>query len=324
MKTLILKLCMLSYIIEALGAPRLERGEAMRVLVIGATGRVAADLTKRLLADGVTVRGLVRQPDKAAALFEGVTGNGSLELHSGPFDDTEVLARAYSDVDVAFLALGTSPDQIRLEKALIDGAATARIAQLVRLSVFDADPAATYEVPRRHALLDNYLAQSGVAHTLLRPTYFSSNLLPAAASIAGQDRWFGTAPDGRTAVIDTRDVADAAAVVITDPALHGTVQRLTGPDALTFPEIAEVFSAVLGRPISYVAVPESALREAYAARGVPDWLTDVAIGIDTAMQQSRHGQVTPDLARLTGRPPRTVADFVKDRQAVFSPAAPVG
>jgi uncharacterized protein YbjT (DUF2867 family) len=108
--------------------------------------------------------------------------------------------------------------------------------------------------------------------------------------------------------------------VIQNPALHGSVHPLTGPASLSFPEIAQVFSDVLGRTIRYVTVPEAALREGYAARGVPDWLTDIAIGIDTAMQQSRHAEVTPHLPRLPGKPPHTVADFVRAHRAVFSPA----
>lgn len=294
--------------------------DAPPVLVVGATGRVAADLTRRLLADGVAVRALVRTPEKARSAFSGASGADRLEVLSGPFDDPGTLERAFDGAAAAFLALGTSPDQIRLEQGLIDAAAAARIPQLVRLSVFDADPAAGYEIPRRHALLDDYLAASGVPHTLLRPTYFTSNLLTSAAAIAAQDRWFGTAPDGRIAAIDTRDVADAAATVIQTPALHGTVQPLTGPAALSFPEIAGILSDVLGRAIGYVPVPGSVLRDGYAARGVPDWLADVAIGLDTGMQQSRHAAVTAHLPALLGRPPRTVADFVRAHQGAFSPA----
>jgi uncharacterized protein YbjT (DUF2867 family) len=80
----------------------------------------------------------------------------------------------------------------------------------------------------------------------LRPVYFSGNLLVAAASIAEEDRWIGTAATGRVAIVDTRDVAHAAA---RNPPPGTSVYDLTGPMALTLPEVAERFSAVLGRRI---------------------------------------------------------------------------
>ena len=287
----------------------------MTVLVIGATGRVAAHLTKRLCADGVPVRALVRSPAKAAATFAGIA---EPEILAGAFDDQTVLRKAFDNIEVAFLALGTSLDQIRLEKGLVDAAAQAGLPHLVRLSVLDPDVHGPYEVARKHGALDEHLRASGVPHTLLRPAYFSSNLLAAAPSIAEHDRWIGTAPSGRVAIIDACDVADAAAAVIQDRGLRNAVYHLTGSAALTFPQVAEHFSAVLGRRISYVAVDEPAVRQSMAARGVPDWLVDVALGIDAAVRADRHAAVTGELRRLIGAPPRTVEDFIRDHRAAFT------
>lgn len=245
-------------------------------------------------------------------------GTAGLEILAGAFDDQTVLRKAFDNIDVAFLALGTSLDQIRLEKRLIDAAAQARVPHLVRLSVLDPDPHGPYEVARKHGALDEHLRASGVPHTLLRPAYFSSNLLAAAPSIAQNDHWIGTAPRGRVAIIDPRDVADAAATVIQDRTQRNAAYHLTGPAALTFPQVAERFSAVLGRRINYLAVDEATVRTSMAARGVPNWLVEVALGIDTAMQTNRHARVTEHLQRLIGVPPRTVEDFIHDHRAAFT------
>jgi len=295
----------------------------MTVLVIGATGRVASHLTRNLLAAGVSVRALVRNRDKAIAGFASAAGATELDVVAGAFNDAAVLHRALDGIDTVFLALGTSLEQIALEKGLIDAAARANVSQIVRLSVLGADASANYEVGRRHGELDDYLVASGAPNTRLRPAYFSSNLLLAAASIASADRWFGSAPDGRIAIIDTRDVSDAAAAVIKNPALQNATYDLTGPSALTFPEVAELFTKVLGHRVSYVPVDQATLRQGYTARGVPDWLTDIALGIDRAMQSGSHAHETRDLAPLLGVPPRTVEDFIRDHKAAFvaAPAA---
>jgi uncharacterized protein YbjT (DUF2867 family) len=187
----------------------------MNVLVIGATGNVGSYLTKRLREERVPVRALVRSSDKALTIFPDANDAGRpLEIVSGAFDDPAVLHRAFDGVDAAFLALGTSPRQVALEKGLIDAAARAHLKQLVRQSVLRQNVQATYEIARLHGELDAYVAASGVPHTDLRPAYFTSNLLAAAPSIASSDRWYGTAPTGRIAMCDPRDVGDAAAVVL--------------------------------------------------------------------------------------------------------------
>ncbi|MEX5710888.1 NmrA family NAD(P)-binding protein [Parafrankia sp. FMc6] len=294
----------------------------MTVLVVGATGRTASHLVTCLLRDGVPVRALVRDRDKAETVFRATRrlATGHLEIVSGPFDDPALLLSATKGVDAAFLALSTSPQQIALERNIVDAAARAELPHLVRLSVFDADLDAGYEIGRRHGELDAYLAASGVPHTLLRPTYFSSNLLVAAPSIAATSRWAGLVPDGRVALIDTRDVAEAAAVVLRDPAGRRATYQLTGPEALTFTEIAERLSRVLGRRISYDATNEAHVRAAMAARGVPGWLADISVGIDLAMQASRHFQVTDEIRALTGAAPRPLEVFIEPNRAIYTPA----
>jgi uncharacterized protein YbjT (DUF2867 family) len=290
----------------------------MKTLVIGATGRVAGALASRLAEEGTSVRALVRDREKAAAAL-----GDAIEIVDGAFDDRSVLARAFADVDSVFLALGTSQEQVALEKGLIDGAKLAGVPQLVRLSVLGADKArdtAFYEVARRHGELDAYLAASGVPHTILRPSYFMSNFLTRAPMIAGNDRWFGAAPTGRVSMIDTRDVADAAACILQKKELQNAAYELTGAEALGFPDVAETFSKILGRKISYVALDDATLRSNMAAR-VPAWLADIAVGIDLAIEAGLQSRVTDTFESLTGSAPRSLGNFIRDHKTAFSAAA---
>ncbi len=289
----------------------------MTTLVIGATGRTASHLARRLAQDGHRVRALVRDAGKAETALQASTLG--IEVVAGAFDDPAVLARAYDGVESAFLALGTSPSQVALEKALIDGAARAQLPHLVRMSVLGAErerDTATYEVARRHGELDAHLAASGVPHTLLRPAWFMSNLLARTASIAADSRWFGAAPTGRVAMIDTRDVADAAAAVILAPALRGRAYDLTGPESLTFAQAAARLGAVLGREIRYVPMTEDALAAATAARA-PAWLVDIVVGIDRGMEAGLHAELTSQVHELAGHAPRSFDDFARDHRAAF-------
>jgi uncharacterized protein YbjT (DUF2867 family) len=139
-----------------------------------------------------------------------------------------LIKRRYREVDAAFLGLGTSQEQEDLEKGLIDAARRHATPHVVRLSVLASNPGATYEVARRHGVLDGHLEKSGLSQTLLKPSYFMSNLLLAASSISSSGRWFGAIPSGLVAMIDARDVGDAAAAVILNPSLRGLTYDLTG------------------------------------------------------------------------------------------------
>lgn len=290
----------------------------MTVLVVGATGRVASQLTLRLKDAGTPLRLLVRNGDKARDRF-GPDGP-NLEYVVGPVDDAAVLAKAFAGADVAFLGLGTSETQEALERGLIDAARRQATPHVVRLSVLKSNPDSDTEVARRHGVLDADLRRSGLPHTLLRPSYFMSNLLLAAGSIAASGRWFGAAPNARIAMIDARDVGDAAAAVILDPALRGADYDLTGPEAVTMAEAAALISSVRGREATYVAADVATLRQGYAARGVPTWLADYALGIDRAVERGDHAEVTDTYRALTGASPRTLKAFLEEHRSAFAPA----
>jgi uncharacterized protein YbjT (DUF2867 family) len=287
-----------------------------KTLVVGATGTIAGPLTKDLLEDGSEVRALVRSHDKALAVFGDDAPN--LKLVVGAFDDDEVLDTALQGIELAFLALGSSPQQVQLEKTVIDAAARAGLPHLVKLSTLDARHESLVPVGRWHAEIEDHLRASGVGHTLLQPASYSSNLLAAAApSIAQADRWFGSAPTGRTAFIDTRDVSEAAAAVMKRPDLQNRTHVLTGPEALSNPEVAEVLSRVLDRQIAYVPVDEDTVRRGIAAAGLPDVVADIAIGINRGVEAGAQDRVTPELEAIVGHPPRTLEEFVRDNRDAF-------
>src|SRR5258708_9861263 len=290
----------------------------MKVLVIGATGRVASHLTRQLLSAGIAVRIFVRNGAKAKTALVG-QGKAQVEIVEGPFDDKATLRRAFDGVELACQALGTSPLQVSLEKGLIDAAARMRVGHIVRLSIMGADRHTIYEVGRVHGELDAYLAASGVPHTLLRPTYYTTNLLAAAASIASEDRWYGIAPTARVALIDPRDVAEAGAAAIRKPELRNEPIDITGLEALTFPEMAERLSALPGRTIPFIAVEEPSIRRAMAARTIPEWKVDIAIGIEKAMEAGLHAGMTSGLRAITGKAPRTVDEFIREHRVAFRP-----
>jgi len=286
----------------------------MPLLVTGATGRTSAGVVRHLRAAGEDVRVLVRDRDKAKRTFEDPDG---VEIVDGDFDDTTVLAKAFDGVDVAFLALGSSPDQVRLEKAMIDGAVKAELPHLVKLSSTAASHDSVLLVGQIHAEIEDHLAASGLSHTLLHPASFVNNLFYAASSVAAENSWTGAAPTGRVAYIDIRDLSEAVALVLRDPARRGRTYDLSGPDAYTFPEIAELLSRILGHEVKYVPVSPDDRRSALLDAGIPEWFAGLLLSLETSAEAGELSTLTTTLKELLGHEPRTVEEFLIENAAQF-------
>jgi uncharacterized protein YbjT (DUF2867 family) len=291
----------------------------MTVLIPAVTGQVAAALARRLSAERVPVRALARDRDRAEAALAGTAG---VEVAIGAFDDAELLARSLRDADLAFLSVGTDPRQTELEKRFIDAAARARLPHLIKLSTIDTAPLSPNPVGRWHAEIEAHLIESGVPHTILRPAYFTTNLLRTAApSVAATAGWSGTSPIGRIAMIAPADIAETAAAIVRDPGKRGHTYELTGPAAVTLPEVANLLTELSGREITYRPTTPEFMRQAMAARGVPDYYAEVALGIDRSVEAGLHERVTTTVQDLTGRPATTLRDTLTARLAAFTGAA---
>jgi uncharacterized protein YbjT (DUF2867 family) len=285
----------------------------MTFLVTGATGRTSSGVVAHLRAAGEDVRVLVRDRAKAEQAF-----GGDVDIVDGAFDDATVLAKAFDEIDVAFLAVGSSPDQVHLEKAMIDGAVKANGPHIVKLTSIGTSHDSAMLVGRLHAEIEDHLTASGLPHTLLRAASFTDNLFYAAPSVAAHHSWTGSAPTGRVAYIDIRDLSEAAAIVLRDPALHGRIHDLTGSGAYTYPEVAALLTGILGHEVTYVPVSEQDRRAALRAAGTPEWYVELLASLETGAESGQIGGLTTTVRDLLGRAPRTVEAFLTEHAARFT------
>jgi uncharacterized protein YbjT (DUF2867 family) len=287
-----------------------------RILVTGATGNVGTHLVRSLRTpDRALVRALVRDPAAAGRRL------GDVELAVGDFDDPGSLRRALDGVDRVYLTAADGPRKVAQETALIDAAAAAGVRRIVKLSAMHADPASPLPAFRWHGQVEAHLRGSGVPWVVLRPAFFMTNLLMVAEGVAHTGTLYAPTAGRGTAMIDLRDVADAAAAVLTADGHDGRVYELTGPAAVTFTEVAAAISAATGRPVGFADLTEEQARPRFAGAGLPDWLAQQLAGVFGHIREGRFERTTGHVAAITGRPPRDVAAFVRDHAAAFTPAA---
>lgn len=293
--------------------------EMPKILIAGAAGRVARRVAAALCGRSEPPRALVRNATKARdVLVDNRGGPLPLELVVSELDDRDGVRRALGGIEIAFLALGSSLQQVELEQRFIDVAAEVGLPHLVKLSAADARSDGVASVLRWHAAIELHLAASGVPHTLLRPSTFADVLMLAAPSIRETGRWSGSAPRGRNALINSADVVDAAVAVLTEPSKRGRPHVLTGPFGLTWPEVAARLTQALGRPIRYDAVSIEERRAQLEADGLASWRVELVLGLDEINRSDLYATPTDTVRQLTGHPPRTVEEYIERNRAAFS------
>jgi len=282
------------------------------ILVTGANGNIGSAVVPDLLGRGVPVRVLVRDTAKAQKAF-----GDRVEIIEGDLSDTASVQSALDGVEKVFLNTPSLDGFIDLQRPLIDAAAQAGVAHLVRISVMGADLTSPISYARGHAALDAHLASTDLPWTVLAPSGYFQNLLSSAESIR-QGAIYGSAGDGAVGFIDTRDIAEVAAAILTDDGHQGQTHVLTGGQAITYSEIAAAFQSELGHDVAYVDVPPEAFGEYLRGFGLPDSQVTDILALFEVFKAGYATTVTPDVAQLLGRQPRTIADFVHDYRAVVS------
>lgn len=283
-----------------------------RVLVTGASGSVGREVVDALVSAGVPVRAISRNA-KTVARWK----DEGIDAAVGSLED---LGDALQGCEQMFLLSPATPDQYGQDRAAIDAAAAAGTAHVVKLSSGDAEADSPISWARGHAYSDRYLQGSGMAWTLLKPSAFYPNLLNNASTIR---RGFlpHTSGAGTTGWIDVADIAACAAAALTGGTEHhGATHVLTGPEALSYPDLALRLSSVLARTVRPVFLPAPLYHAALRAGGLDAWTaSNLVAQFADVVRSGRHDPgLTTTVAELTGRAPAPVTDWIWHHREAFA------
>lgn len=282
------------------------------ILVAGATGNIGQALLMELSGRNMHSRALARDIDKARTLL-----GDKVELVQGDYADAASLEAALAGVRKAFVATPVHPDSTQWFNNFFAAATNAGTEQIVKLSAYGADQESESEIIRAHGESDRALLDSGKPCTILQPNSFYQNLLWQAEAIRTQGQFYLPTGEHRISCIDVRDIASAAANILAGESHTGRTYKLTGPQALSYPEMAQTLSELSGKTISFVPVPVEASRHAMLEMGLPEWHARVLAEIQYVISNGKHDKVEGDLASLLETPPRTFKQFASDHLPAF-------
>lgn len=277
----------------------------MRILVTGSTGNTCSELIRQLVAEGHEVRGLAHSPQKS----EQVTALGA-EPVIGDLLDLPSLERAADGAEAMYGLAPVHPREIRMMLNLIDAAKSAGVTRFVYHSVIHAEKHTGIPHFETKAYVERELEDSGLDWTVLHNHYFMQNLNWSKEAIVA-----GTLPlplgEARLSAVDVRDIAAVAATCLTQEGHSGKVYRVVGPQALSGPDLAEILSRHLNRPVAYQAVGLDEFIEQSAFAGMPRRMVEDMGVMYRYFQEHDMSETPDDVERILGRLPHSFDEFAE-------------
>jgi uncharacterized protein YbjT (DUF2867 family) len=283
------------------------------ILVTGADGNVGRELVRCLAARGVPFRS--GHHSKRKADDSRAAGREAVVLDYGL---PETCGAALSGIGRLFLVSPSSPAQPEQEGRMVEEALRAGVRHIVKLSIWRAPEEAT-SFARWNRQAEREVEASGISYTFLRPNSFMQSLISTSAeSIRSRSLFRLPAGNARISHIDVRDIAAAAAVALTEEGHAGRAYDLSGPETLTYFQIADFLSQVLGRRIAYESVPDLAFARSLTGLGVPEWRIRAVLEQMRDAAQGQASDVLGSIQQIVGRKPISFHRFARDHREAFS------
>ena len=278
----------------------------MTILVTGSTGKVGSEVLKELDKRGATIRALVRKPDaKLPKRVEAIVGD---------LLDPVSVEKALDGADKLYLLNGVVPDELTQGLIAYGLAKKLKLKHVVYHSVFRAEH--FLDVPHfaSKVAIESALRQFDVPFTIIRPNYFYQNDTSLEDVLMGPGIYPIPLGTPGISAVDIRDIAEAAAIALTTEGNEGKTYNLNGPEILSGPKVASIWSAVLGKKIQYTGEDMDAFEEQMRQK-VPSWSAfDIRMMFQGYLERAFIAG-DGDLGTLTallGHAPRRYEDFAKE------------
>lgn len=282
------------------------------ILITGATGNISSGIIDQLKDSQHRLLALVHNPSKAKALE-----SAGVELRVGDLEKPWTLGAAFEGADTAWILTPPGPRAPEQASNALWAARSAGVKRVVRMSAIGAAHDAPTINSRLHALSDAELIGSGIPYTIVKPHFFMQNLLMAAASIAQQGVMYLPLADSRMGLIDSRDISEFAARVLSEAGHEGKIYTLTGPASVTMHQVAAAIGDATGKPVRYEPVPLEAAWQSMVQAGIDEWTVNLTCDYFAAYSTNWGDLVTSDFQSVVGHAPRSIAEFAKDFAGAF-------
>jgi len=281
----------------------------MAYLITGATGNVGSLVVERLIERGVRPRVFARDLQKARTRFD-----DRVDIHVGDLENLTTLKRALHGVTALFL-VNSGPRLAALDEAAAKAAKAAGVGCLVKLS--SSDVREQVGTGMWHAKGEAAIRSTGIPFIFVQPSGFMANALFWARAIKAEGVVRSCTGDGKIPFIHSQDIADVATCALTSADYLGESLPITGPEALSYPEMTAKIGSAIGKVLKFQAISDEEESRHMAAHGDLPEIIAAHMSIYRAIREGRLAKVTDTAERVLGRKPFTFDQWVQENAAAF-------
>ena len=292
----------------------------MTILITGATGELGRMVTGYLL-EAMPASELIlvtRKPDTLADM----AAKGA-DVRRGDFDKPETLVDAFKGADrMLLISTARVGGRVQQHKNAIEAAKKAGVGRIVYTSSVGINPKTPAIVIPDHLKTEEMIKASGLPYTILRDSQYAEALAAfAAPAIMAVGTWYSCSGEGKIALVSEKDCAACAAKVLSTPGHENKTYTITGPELLSYRDVAALTAEIGGSPIDYVVVSDDERRAQFAAMGVPaeyvedmviqgagKWSSEDMVTYEISIREGYFAEITKDVEKLLGRPPRSARE----------------
>lgn len=299
----------------------INKNKQASVLITGVSGLSGSIIIKEFIKRNIPVRALVRSRERVTGLLQAP----NVELFEGDMLDAESLKGVFDGIEKALMISSSDARMLDTQKSFIDQAVAAGLPHLIKYSGADSGigfNGQNFISQRTHENIEDYLVDSGLKWTIVRPSQFMQFYLPKRPTGVNLEKNALILPikNGKLSPVDIEDVAKVCLEVLIQPGHENRIYEMTGPDALNMAEACEIISRVTGRKIAFVNIFFEQYKQILVSRGVPEHSIRVLTEINKERSKCIESHVKLSTHKTFGVRPTNFAEFIYKNKDVFCPA----
>jgi len=283
------------------------------ILVFGSTGSIGKEVAAALAKKNVPFRAAVHKIEKADEVKK--LGN-NIEVVEVDIKNAESLDKALKGIEKVFFM--TPPLATLYGEGMADALKRNGVKYAVKLSALGSEETGGKFIwAEEHRQVEDYIKKLGIHLTSIRPSSFFSNLWHDIPTVKNQSALFKALGDSKMNHIDTKDIGEVCAVCLTQSGHEGKIYNITGPDTLSWNELAKIYSEELGKTVNYVPITDEQLRE-QAKKYFPEHAIDGYSNMFTYFRNGGYDRHYDDGEKVLGRPLNHVRPFIREIKHAFA------
>lgn len=229
------------------------------------------------------------------------------------FADKQSMIKALEGVETLFILFPLIDGVQAFAKNSLEAAQESGVKNIIRSSAAGADINSDYAALKLHGAIDNWFIESGINYTITRPLSFMQNFINFLGYPIKSGQVYYSTGEGKSAWVDTRDIAAVNAEIIENPLTHvNSIYTIAGSESFDLPEGVNRIAKRLAKPIATIPISHQQADETLKNYGFSDFQIRLIGSIEKATMDGVLADTSDDVERILGRPPIRFDEFIKD------------